>query len=58
MTDERHGGAPATGSASPEETELRPEEEPNASGTLVLVMIMLVFIAGGWITVYLMLLER
>ncbi|HEY8370579.1 MAG TPA: cytochrome c oxidase subunit 2A [Thermodesulfobacteriota bacterium] len=58
MRDAPRYTAPATGSDSPRETELTPEEEPDTSGTLVLVMIILMFIAGGWITMYLLLLSR
>lgn len=58
MAEPRHPTAPATGSASARKTELTPEEEPNTTGTLVLVMILLMFIAGGWITMFLLLLER
>lgn len=36
----------------------RPDQEPDTSGTLVLVMVLLMFIAAGWITMYLLLLER
>ncbi len=58
MADVPEYTAPATGSDSPRETELGPEDEPDTSGTLVLVMVILMFIAGGWITMYLLLLER
>jgi hypothetical protein len=50
--------APATGSASPAETELTPEEEPNVSGALFLSMVMLMLIAGAWIVMFVRLVDR
>jgi hypothetical protein len=45
-------GAPATGSIDPSETELAPDEEPTTTGTLFLMMIMLMIIGGIWVIVY------
>lgn len=50
--------APATGSSDPADTELLPEEEPTTTGTLFLVMIILMIIAAIWIILYVRLLER
>lgn len=52
------GRVPATGSTDPAETELRPEEEPTTTGTLFLVMIILMIIAAVWIIMYMRMLER
>lgn len=41
-----------------EKPELRHQEEPDTSGTLVLTMLMLLFIAGGWLVAYFLLLSR
>lgn len=49
---------PATGSADPEQTELRPEEEPVTTGTLFLTLVFLMMLFGFWVMMYLMLLER
>jgi hypothetical protein len=49
---------PATGSADPARTEMTPEEEPNASGTLFLMVIFLMLIFGFWAILYVMLLNR
>ncbi|HSH45255.1 MAG TPA: hypothetical protein VK966_05340 [Longimicrobiales bacterium] len=56
--DERHERTPATGSERPEDTELSPEEEPRATGTLFLVMIILMIIVAIWVIMYLRLLDR
>jgi hypothetical protein len=45
-------GAPATGSSSPADTELAPDEEPTTTGTLFLTMVLLMIIGGIWIIVY------
>jgi len=60
MTDSRDeaGLVPATGSTDPGETELFLEDEPTATGTLFLVMIILMIIAAVWVILYLRLLER
>lgn len=50
--------APASGSDRPEDTELSPEEEPIATGTLFLVMIILMIIVAVWVIMYLRLLDR
>jgi flagellar biogenesis protein FliO len=49
---------PATGSERPDHTELSPEEEPQATGTLFLVMIILMIIVAVWLIMYLRLLDR
>jgi hypothetical protein len=48
----------STGSDSPEETELSPEEEPVVIGTLFLSMLLLIGILGAWFVVYWILLNR
>jgi flagellar biogenesis protein FliO len=48
---------PATGSDRPD-TERSPEEEPQATGTLFLVMIILMIIVAVWVIMYLRLLDR
>jgi flagellar biogenesis protein FliO len=50
--------APATGSDRPEDTELAPEEEPRTTGTLFLVMIILMIIVAIWVIMYMRLLDR
>jgi hypothetical protein len=50
--------APATGAIDPAFTELRPGEEPVATGTLFLTTILLMIIAGFWIIIYMRLLDR
>lgn len=50
--------APATGSTDPDDTELRPEEEPNTTGTLFLMIIFLMMIFGFWALMYTLLLNR
>jgi hypothetical protein len=52
------GATPATGSADPAETELFSGEEPTTTGTLFLVMILLMIIAAIWVILYLRLLDR
>lgn len=54
MTDRSH----ASGSDDPNDTELAPEEEPRTTGTLFLVMIILMIIGAVWIIMYLRLLDR
>ena len=49
---------PATGSADPDDTELLPGEEPKTTGTLFLVMIILMIIAAIWVILYIRLLDR
>ncbi|NLG63874.1 MAG: hypothetical protein GX539_16670 [Candidatus Cloacimonetes bacterium] len=60
MTERRDeaGHVPATGSADPLDTELRPGEEPTTTGTLFLVMIILMIIIAIWVILYLRLLDR
>jgi hypothetical protein len=52
------GVTPATGSEDPIDTELLPEEEPTTTGTLFLVMIILMIICAIWIIMYTRLLDR
>jgi flagellar biogenesis protein FliO len=52
------GHTPATGSDDQRDTELRPDEEPTTTGTLFLVMIILMIIAAIWVIMYLRLLDR
>jgi flagellar biogenesis protein FliO len=52
------GRSPATGSDDPHDTELEPDEEPTTTGTLFLVMIILMIIAAIWIIMYMRLLDR
>lgn len=60
MTERRDeaGHVPATGSADPLDTELLPGEEPTTTGTLFLVMIILMIIIAIWVILYLRLLDR
>jgi flagellar biogenesis protein FliO len=60
MTDQRDesGDVPATGSSYPPESELQPGEEPTTTGTLFLVMIILMIIAAVWVIMYLRVLDR
>ena len=58
MTDETRSDAPATGSPSPPDTEIAPEEEPVVTGALFLSMVMLMLIAGAWVVMFLTLLDR
>ena len=60
MTDvpaPRGGSAPATGSVDPADTELSPQEEPVVTGTLFLVMIILMIIGAIWVIMYMRLLR-
>jgi len=60
--DAHHAAVPAersgTGSTDPRATELAPDEEPRTTGTLFLVMIILMIIAAVWVIMYLRLLDR
>jgi flagellar biogenesis protein FliO len=56
--DERVERANAAGSNRPEDTELSPDEEPRATGTLFLVMIILMIIVAIWVIMYMRLLDR
>ena len=58
MADPTRVTAPATGSADPAQTEIAPGEEPVATGTLFLMVILLMLIGGIWGIVYQMLLTR
>lgn len=53
-----HETAPATGSGEYWDTELSPQEEPDVSGTLFLVILLLMFTGAIWLIIYLRLLER
>lgn len=52
------GRVPATGSAERMDTELQPGEEPTTTGTLFLVMIILMIVAAVWAIIYIRLLDR
>jgi flagellar biogenesis protein FliO len=56
--DERVERANSAGSNRPEDTELSPDEEPRATGTLFLVMIILMIIVAIWVIMYMRLLDR
>lgn len=58
MQRDEAGYVPATGSDYPEETEMKPGEEPTTTGTLFAVMIILMIIGAVWVIIYLRLLER
>ena len=50
--------APATGSASRDATELPADEQPVVTGTLFLMMVFLMMVAGFWGIMYYTLLHR
>lgn len=50
--------APATGTDDYWQTELAPGEEPVVTGTLFLVVVLLVIIVAVWVIMYLRLLDR
>lgn len=50
--------AAATGSPFEDDTELTDEEEPIATGTLFLTVVLLMLIFGVWVTMYGFLLNR
>jgi hypothetical protein len=56
MPDDRR--VPATGSSSPRDTKTASEEEPVVTGALFLSMVLLILVAGAWIVMFRMLLER
>lgn len=58
MTEPREKHARATGSDTPEESELRPDQEPVVIGTLFFMIIFLIMIFGFWALMYLSLWER
>lgn len=49
---------PTTGSDRPADTQLSEEEEPRATGTLFLVILLLMIIVAVWLIMYLRLLDR
>jgi len=56
---ELDGGPAAVADAEyPPETELLAGEEPRTTGTLFMVMVILMIIAAVWVIIYLRLLER
>jgi hypothetical protein len=57
-TRDEAGVTPATGSTDPADTELLPGEEPTTTGTLFLVMIILMIIVAIWVIMYIRLLDR
>ena len=58
MSDEQRDRAPATGSASPRDTEISPEEEPVVTGALFVCLVMLILIGGAWVVMFNLLAER
>lgn len=50
--------APSTGTDDPAQTDLDPETEPVVTGTLFLMVLFLMMIAGFWGIMYLTLLHR
>jgi hypothetical protein len=58
MAEDGRQRAPATGSSSPADTEISPEEEPVVTGTLFLCMVMLMLIAGAWALMFRTLIDR
>lgn len=53
-----HDVTPASGTADRKASELQPEEEPRTTGTLFLVMIILMIIVAIWVIMYLRLIDR
>lgn len=51
-------GAPGAGPADPAPTELTPGEEPVATGTLFLTILILMLIGAIWVIVYARLINR
>ena len=58
MTDLQQRTAPATGTSEAAETEIPPGEEPVATGTLFLMIVLLIIVAGIWSMLYFTLLSR
>ena len=58
MADPQRITSPATGTADPTQTEIAPGEEPVATGTLFLMIILLMIVAGIWSMLYFTLLSR
>lgn len=56
--EEEERRVPATGSSDPGATELEDFEEPTTTGTLFLVMIILMIIVAFWVIIYMRLLDR
>ncbi|HET9983922.1 MAG TPA: hypothetical protein VFQ38_10060 [Longimicrobiales bacterium] len=54
----RMNPAPATGTTDPRLTEMAAEEEPVTTGTLFLMLVFLMMIAGFWGLMYVTLLQR
>ena len=52
------GMTPATGAIDAGDAELLPGEQPTTTGTLFLVMIILMIIVAIWVIMYLRLLDR
>jgi hypothetical protein len=50
--------APGTGSSDPADTEVAKQEEPRIPGTLFLMTVLLMIIAGVWIVMFVILLAR
>jgi hypothetical protein len=58
LADPQHITSPATGTPDPAQTELAPGEEPVATGTLFLMIVLLIIVAGIWSMLYFTLLSR
>lgn len=58
MADPQHVTSPATGTPDPTQTEIAPGEEPVATGTLFLMIVLLMIVAGIWSMLYVTLLHR
>jgi hypothetical protein len=58
LADPQHITSPATGTADPSQTEIAPGEEPVATGTLFLMIVFLMIVAGIWSMLYITLLSR
>lgn len=58
MADPQHITAPATGTPDPAQASIAPGEEPVATGTLFLMIVLLIIVAGIWTMLYFTLLSR
>jgi hypothetical protein len=58
LADPQQITAPATGTADPAEAEIAPGQEPVATGTLFLMVVLLIIVAGIWSMLYFTLLSR
>lgn len=58
IEEDRTTRAPATGTSDPRVTDPSPAEEPVVTGTLFLTFVLLVVIAGVWVVMYRLLLNR